>query len=43
MYRHVNDAFFARTCALALAQHYFACDMAFIDAIKKDYAATPHL
>ena len=31
-----NDCFFCQNVHGALAQHYFQCDMAFIDAIKKD-------
>jgi uncharacterized peroxidase-related enzyme len=37
----LNDCFFCQNVHGALAQHYLACDMAFIDAIKQDYAATP--
>jgi uncharacterized peroxidase-related enzyme len=32
-----NDCFFCQNVHGALAQHYFGCDMAFIDAIKADY------
>lgn len=37
----LNDCFFCQNVHGALAQHYFGCDMPFIDAIKQDYAATP--
>src|SRR4051812_21250745 len=32
-----NDCFFCQNVHGALAQHYFDCDMSFIDAIKMDY------
>ncbi|MEP7142719.1 MAG: carboxymuconolactone decarboxylase family protein [Ferruginibacter sp.] len=35
-----NDCFFCQNVHGALAQHYFDCDMQFIDDIKKDYGST---
>ena len=35
-----NDCFFCQNVHGALAQHYFECDMQFIDDIKKDYEST---
>jgi len=35
-----NDCFYCQNVHGALAQHYFNCDMQFIEDIKKDYAAT---
>src|SRR3954447_24447901 len=32
-----NDCFFCQNVHGALAQHYFECDMSFIDAIKNNY------
>ncbi|MFI5187360.1 MAG: carboxymuconolactone decarboxylase family protein [Chitinophagales bacterium] len=37
----LNDCFFCQNVHGAMAQHYMQCDMPFIDAIKKDYTATP--
>jgi uncharacterized peroxidase-related enzyme len=36
-----NDCFFCQNVHGAMAQHYFECDMQFIDDIKKDYRSTP--
>ncbi|HRI19858.1 MAG TPA: carboxymuconolactone decarboxylase family protein [Panacibacter sp.] len=36
-----NDCFFCQNVHGALAQHYFECDMQFIDNIKKDFQSTP--
>lgn len=36
-----NDCFFCQNVHGALAQHYFKCDMPFIDAIKNDYRSAP--
>jgi uncharacterized peroxidase-related enzyme len=36
-----NDCFFCQNVHGAMAQHYLECDMEFIDAVKKDYKATP--
>ncbi len=36
-----NDCFYCQNVHGALAQHYFQCDMQFIDDIKKDYQSTP--
>lgn len=33
----LNDCFFCQNVHGSMAQHYFACDMQMIDAIKKDY------
>lgn len=35
-----NDCFYCQNVHGALAQHYFKCDMQFIDDIKKDYEST---
>jgi uncharacterized peroxidase-related enzyme len=35
-----NDCFYFQNVHGALAQHYFECDMNFIDDIKKDYQST---
>src|SRR3982750_1366250 len=37
----LNDCFFCQNAHGGLAQHYLQCDMAFIDAIKRDPMATP--
>lgn len=37
----LNDCFFCQNVHGALAQHYMKCDMQFIDAVKKDFQATP--
>lgn len=37
----LNDCFFCQNVHGALAQHYMECDMAFIDAIKREYATAP--
>src|SRR5450631_4286577 len=37
----LNDCFFCQNVHGGLAQHYLQCDMPFIDAVKKDPAATP--
>ncbi len=34
-----NDCFYCQNVHGALAQHYFQCDMQFIDDIKKDYGS----
>ena len=34
---YLNDCFFCQNVHGAMAQHYFECDMQFIDDIKKDY------
>ncbi len=36
-----NDCFFCQNVHGALAQHYFECDMPFIDAIKNDCLSAP--
>src|SRR5215831_16825142 len=36
----LNDCFYCQNVHGALAQHYYACDMQFIDDIKKDHHAT---
>jgi uncharacterized peroxidase-related enzyme len=38
---YLNDCFFCQNVHGSLAQHYLACDMPFIDAIKRDPMATP--
>lgn len=35
-----NDCFFCQNVHGAMAQHYFECDMQFIDDIKNDYEST---
>jgi uncharacterized peroxidase-related enzyme len=37
----LNDCFFCQQVHGAMAQHYFQCDMPFIDKIKKDYRSAP--
>jgi uncharacterized peroxidase-related enzyme len=37
----LNDCFFCQNVHGAMAQHYFQCDMAFIDNIKHDYKSAP--
>jgi uncharacterized peroxidase-related enzyme len=37
----LNDCFFCQNVHGGLAQHYLQCDMPFIDAVRKDPAATP--
>jgi len=37
----LNDCFFCQNAHGGLVQHYLQCDMAFVDAIKRDPAATP--
>ena len=37
----LNDCFFCQNAHGGIAQHYLQCDMQFIDAVKKDYAAMP--
>ena len=37
----LNDCFFCQNVHGALAQHYFQCDMPFIDNIKRDPIAAP--
>ncbi len=37
----LNDCFFCQNVHGAMAQHYFACDMQFIDDIKRDYLSMP--
>lgn len=37
----LNDCFFCQNVHGALAQHYFECDMQFIDQIKRDYLSAP--
>ncbi|HEY4936633.1 MAG TPA: carboxymuconolactone decarboxylase family protein, partial [Puia sp.] len=34
---YLNDCFFCQNVHGAMAQHYFQCDMQFIDNIKKDF------
>ena len=34
---YLNDCFFCQNVHGAMAQHYFECDMQFIDNIKKDF------
>ena len=36
-----NDCFFCQNVHGAMAQHYYQCDMPFIDDIKKDYQTAP--
>ena len=36
-----NDCFYCQNVHGALAQHYFECDMQFIDHIKKDFSSAP--
>jgi uncharacterized peroxidase-related enzyme len=36
-----NDCFFCQNVHGAMAQHYFQCDMPFIDNIKHDYGSAP--
>ena len=36
----LNDCFFCQNAHAGLAQHYLQCDMAFIDAVKRDFAST---
>ncbi|MEO7047762.1 MAG: peroxidase-related enzyme [Ferruginibacter sp.] len=36
-----NDCFYCQNVHGSLAQHYFECDMPFIDSIKKDYPSAP--
>jgi uncharacterized peroxidase-related enzyme len=36
-----NDCFYCQNVHGALAQHYFQCDMQFIDNIKKDHLSAP--
>src|SRR5437667_5990381 len=37
----LNDCFFCQNIHGALAGHYLACDIHFIDAVKTNYEATP--
>src|SRR5277367_4924014 len=37
----LNDCFFCQNAHGGIAQHYLQCDMPFIDAVKKDFHATP--
>jgi uncharacterized peroxidase-related enzyme len=37
----LNDCFFCQNVHGAMAQHYYACDMQFIDNIKRDYQSMP--
>jgi len=37
----LNDCFFCQNVHGAMAQHYFECDMRFIDQIKRDYTTAP--
>ncbi|MGN6602143.1 MAG: carboxymuconolactone decarboxylase family protein [Ginsengibacter sp.] len=37
----LNDCFFCQNVHGAMAQHYFECDMQFIDDIKKDFQSAP--
>jgi len=37
----LNDCFFCQNVHGGLAQHYLACDMSFIDAVKRDPLSTP--
>jgi uncharacterized peroxidase-related enzyme len=36
-----NDCFFCQNAHGGIAQHYLACDMTFIDSVKKDFESTP--
>lgn len=36
----LNDCFFCQNVHGATAQHYLGCDMAFVDAVKKDFQST---
>jgi uncharacterized peroxidase-related enzyme len=36
-----NDCFYCQNVHGSLAQHYFQCDMPFIDHIKKDFSSAP--
>lgn len=38
---HLNDCFFCQNAHGAIAQHYLACDMQFIDQVKADYQNMP--
>lgn len=38
---YLNDCFFCQNVHGALAQHYLACDMNFIDSVKSDYTTMP--
>jgi uncharacterized peroxidase-related enzyme len=37
---YLNDCFFCQNAHGGLAQHYLECDMAFVDAVKKDFSST---
>jgi len=37
----LNDCFFCQSVHGAMAQHYFQCNVQFIDAIKQDYKSAP--
>jgi uncharacterized peroxidase-related enzyme len=37
----LNDCFFCQNVHGGMAQHYYACDMQFIDDIKRDYLSMP--
>ena len=37
----LNDCFFCQNAHGGLAQHYLQCDMAFVDAVKRDFRAMP--
>src|SRR5665213_2980909 len=37
----LNDCFYCQNVHGALAQHYFECDMQFIDNIKNDFLSAP--
>jgi uncharacterized peroxidase-related enzyme len=37
----LNDCFFCQNVHGAMAQHYYACDMQFIDDIKRNYLSMP--
>lgn len=37
----LNDCFFCQNVHGGMAQHYYGCDMPFIDGIKRDYQSMP--
>jgi uncharacterized peroxidase-related enzyme len=37
----LNDCFFCQNAHGGIAQHYLACDINFIDSVKKDFQSTP--
>jgi uncharacterized peroxidase-related enzyme len=38
---HLNDCFFCMNAHGAIAQHYLACDLSFIDAVNADFISMP--